>query len=67
MVSGSECPARPRRYLQVACVGLLSSHARSLCSDEEAQARGVDTRSGCGQGWARREEGVQAIGYRIDA
>ena len=49
MVSGSEYPAKPRRYLQVACVGLLSSHARSRCSDE-AQAQDVDTRSGCGLG-----------------
>ena len=66
MVSGPECDVRPRRCLQVACVGLLSIHVCSLCSDEEAQVQDVDTRSGYGRGWVRREEGGQVMGYRID-
>lgn len=45
MVSGSDCDDSPRRCLQALCVGSLSSHVCSLCSDVEVQVQDVDTRA----------------------
>ena len=57
MVNGPARDIRPPRCLQVVCVGPLYCHVGSLCSDVEVEVQVVDTRSGCGRGWVRREEG----------
>ena len=41
--SGSECDVRPRRCLQVVCVGSLSRHVCSLCGDVQAKVQDVRT------------------------